>query len=349
MLRLLRLGTPWAAIAIAQLFASLPLAAQEPAGVDSVVVDGPTEQTIHGALRFLAGQQQASGAWTGGDDRRGEHPVAITGYVLLAFMACGHLPEEGDYARQVAAGMDFLLDSLQPDGTYRGVDGGKYMYNHGIATIAPSEIYGQTRSPAMRTKLDRAIQLIVRTQSDRGEHRGGWRYRPQPGDADISVTVLQVVALRSAKNGGIAVPQATIDDAIDYVKRCRAGAGGGFSYQAGHGPPGFARTAAAIYSLQVCGLYDDPLVKAGSEYLFENGAPGQNHWTYGCNYAGPAQYMIGGDLAALVQLQKEQLLGTAQRRRRSSGAVKSARSIAPRHTRRSWRCRGTTCLFTIAE
>ena len=44
--------------------------------------------------------------------------MAITGYVLLAFMAAGNLPEEGDYARQVNAGMQFLLDSLQPDGTW---------------------------------------------------------------------------------------------------------------------------------------------------------------------------------------------------------------------------------------
>ncbi|MEA3209093.1 MAG: hypothetical protein QOE70_2150 [Chthoniobacter sp.] len=289
--------------------ALLPMRAEEPV----VVVDGPTEQTLQGALRFLAAQQQANGSWSGGDGRRGEHPVAMTGYVLVAFMACGNLPEEGDYARQVQTGMDFLLDSLQPDGTYRGVDGGKYMYNHGIATIALSELYGQTRSPAMRVKLDRAIQLIVRTQSDRGDNRGGWRYRPMPGDADISVTVLQVVALRSAKNGGLAVPQGTIDDAIDYVKRCRAG-NGGFSYQAGKGPAGFARTAAAIYSLQVCGLYDDPLVQAGSAYLFDNSQPSQQHWTYGCNYAGPAQYMIGGDTwRRWYGQQKEQLLKTAQR------------------------------------
>src|SRR5207253_2103693 len=50
-----------------------------------------------------------------------------------------------------------------------------------------------------------------------------------------------------------------------------------------------------IYSLQVCGQYDDPLVAAGSEYLFRNIKAGGEHWTYGSNYASPAQYMIGGD------------------------------------------------------
>lgn len=287
--------------------------AQEPAAVDTVVVDGPTESVINGALRYLAQQQGANGAWSG-PGRRGDHPVAMTGYTLLAFMAAGNLPEEGDYARQVSAGMQFLLDSLQPDGTFRGVDGSKYMYNHGIATLALAELYGQTRSLAMRPKLERAIKLIVTTQSERGDNRGGWRYRPMPGDADISVTVMQVVALRAAKNGGIDVPQQTIDDAIDYVRRCKAGGGGGFSYQAGRGPDGFARTAAAIYSLQVCGQYDDPLVAAGSEYLFDKNKPNQQWWTYGCNYAAPAQYMIGGPTwKRWYAFMKDELMRTVRR------------------------------------
>ena len=167
--------------------------------------------------------------------------------------------------------------------------------NHGIATLALTEIYGQTKSPAIRTKLQRAIQLIVKTQSTQGPHSGGWRYRPRPEDADISITVMQVVALRAAKNAGLDVPQRTIDDAIEYVKRCRVGNSGGFAYQANGGGAGFARTAAAIYSLQVCGLYDDPLVAGGAEYLFSKVNEGGQWWTYGCNYAAPALYMIGGD------------------------------------------------------
>ncbi len=264
-----------------------------PAEIDEVVVDGASEQIIAGALRWLAAQQRANGSWTV-NARSNEHPVAMTGYVLLAYMASGNLPEEGDYAKQVKAGMEFLLDSIGVDGQYRGVDGGRYMYNHGIATIALGELYGQTKHPAIREKLQRAIRLIVTTQSAKGDHRGGWRYQPRPGDADISITVLQVVALRAAKNAGLDVPQQTIDDAVNYVRRCSVKGGGGFAYQAGQGGAGYARTAAAIYSLQVCGHYDDPLVKAGSQYLFQHKADRQ-HWAYGSNYAGPAQYMIGGE------------------------------------------------------
>ena len=269
--------------------ASAAAAAESP-----VVVDAPTEQIIHGALRWLAAQQQANGSWTVGSGRRAEHPIAMTGYVLMAFMACGHLPEEGEFARQVRMGMEYLLEQVGVDGQFRGVDGGKYMYNHGIATIALGELYGQTRHPAMREKFERAIRLSITSQSESAHHKGGWRYQPRPSDADISVTVLQVVALRAAKNAGIDVPQQTIDDAVDYVRRCSVPNTGGFAYQAGQRSPGYARTAAAIYSLQVCGKYDDPLVEAGSRFLFDTKFE-RRHWTYGSNYAGPAQYMIGGD------------------------------------------------------
>jgi hypothetical protein len=272
-----------------------PAAAAKPADEDSVVVDAPTEQIIQGALRWLAAQQLANGAWSIAPGRAGEHSIAMTGYVLMAFMACGHLPEEGEYARNVRSGMEYLLDQIGVDGQFRDTDGGKYMYNHGMATIALGELYGQTRNPGIREKLERVIRLIITSQSQRDSHRGGWRYQPRPADADISVTVLQVVALRVAKNAGLDVPQQTIDDAVDYVRRCAVPGTGGFAYQAGQMSPGYARTAAAIYSLQVCGKYDDPLVATGSRFLFENRAE-RRHWTYGSNYAGPAQYMVGGDV-----------------------------------------------------
>ena len=289
-----------------------PCPAAEPAAQDAVTVDTQTEEILRGALRWLASKQNVNGSWNESDTRRAMHPVAVTGYVLLAFMATGNLPEEGEYAKQVKAGLDFLLDSIGVDGQYRGVAGGQYMYNHGIATIALGELYGQSRSPIIREKLQRAIRLIVTTQSDRGSAKGGWRYQPRPGDADISVTVLQVVALRAAKNAGLDVPQQTIDDAVDYVRRC-ANPGGGFAYQAGQRGAGFSRTAAAIYSLQVCGHYDDPLAQPGSEYLFQRSTE-RRFWTYGANYAAPAQYMIGGDTwRRWYDLMKGELLPRVQR------------------------------------
>jgi prenyltransferase beta subunit len=266
-------------------------------------VDDKTDTVIKGALRWLAARQQPNGSW-GTTGEEGRHPVAMTGYALMAFLAAGSVPGEGEFGKTVTAGTQFLLDATSPEGYIGKRDNGQYMYGHGIAAIALAEIYGQTRAPAMRAKLDRVIKVIIASQN----REGGWRYRPVAHDADISVTVLQVVALRAAKNGGLDVPQATIDNAVRYVKACYNPKSGGFSYQP-HGDPGFARTAAAIYSLQVCGLYEDEMVKKGSEYLFKQ-ARGRPDWfTYGHFYAAPAQYMIGGETwAKWYPAIKDQLL-----------------------------------------
>ena len=270
-------------------FALPALSAPEPVHRDSVRVDEKTEAVIKGALKWLASKQLPNGAW-GASGMEQQHQVAMTGYTLMAFQAAGQLPGEGEHGKNVSLGMSFLADQITPEGLFGNRNSGQYMYGHGVACIALAELYGTTKSPTLRPKLEKAIKLINASQN----REGGWRYRPVASDADVSVTVLQVVALRAAKNGGIDVPQKTIDDAVRYVKACQHAASGGFAYQPGR-DPGFARTAAAIYSLQVCGLYDDPMVAKGSEYLFKNWQKSDNWFTYGNFYAAPAQYMIGGE------------------------------------------------------
>jgi hypothetical protein len=273
-------------------FAAYTACGQVPAPArDTVKIDAKTEAVVRGALKWLASKQQPNGAWAS-TDMEMQHPIAITGYALMAYQAAGHLPGEGEFGKNVSLGLQYLLDNTSSDGLMGNKNNGQYMYGHGIAAIAMAELYGQTKAPSMRPKLEKVIKVIIGSQNN----EGGWRYRPIAYQADISVTVLQVVALRAAKNGGLDVPQMTIDNAIKYVKKCYHPQSGGFSYQPGQSP-GFARTAAAIYSLQVCGLYDDPMVKAGSKYLFENMKEGRGEWwTYGNFYAAPAQYMQGAEV-----------------------------------------------------
>jgi len=266
------------------------IAAEQQDTPDTVTVDSETETVIHGALAWLAKQQVLDGSWSQ-SARPDVESVAMTGYALMAFMSAGNLPDEGEFGRNVTSGMQYLLNQAQPDGLLRGVNQGKYMYNHGIATVALSELYGQTRTPVLRERLAKMVSVILNAQSP----MGGWRYTSTPRDADISVTVLQVAALRAAKNAGLDVPQDAIDRAVEFVGKCYNQTMGGFAYTP-NGPAGFARTAAAVYSLQLCGKYDNPHVAAGSDYLFANDQDTQQWWPYGCYYAAPAQYMIGGDV-----------------------------------------------------
>jgi len=279
---------------VGALFAPVLRAAPPVPGVgevpkDDVVVDDKTEALIKGAVKWLAAKQQPNGSWTTGRDN--SHPVAMTGYTLMAMMAAGQLPGEGEYGKNVTKGMNYLMSCVRSDG-YITNGGESNMYNHGIASIALAELYGQTRDPKLKVKLESAIKLIVNCQNN----QGGWRYRPAIVDGDISVTVLQLVACRAALNSGIEVPQSTIDKGVAFVKLCYDTKSGGFTYQPRGQPAGFARTAAAIYSLQVCGKYDDKEVKTGAAYLNEKPLNKTGEWfTYGNFYAAPAMYMIGGN------------------------------------------------------
>ncbi|MHC4712466.1 MAG: prenyltransferase/squalene oxidase repeat-containing protein, partial [Planctomycetota bacterium] len=123
--------------------------------------------------------------------------------------------------------------------------------------------------------------------------QGGWRYQPRVADADISVTVCQVVALRAAANAGIAVPRQTVDRAIEYLKKC-ARADGGFSYQAGSGQSGLARTGAGLVSLLLAGAYDSPLLPKAVAYLKANRAKDKNFYYYGNYYAAQGLHLLGG-------------------------------------------------------
>jgi hypothetical protein len=265
----------------------------QPIVQDNVVVDAETEKIIKSALKYLAAKQTPNGSWNAG---AGEHPVAMTAYTLMAFLAAGNTPNEGEYGKNVTRGMQFLIDRVGADGyisagSNNSDRGGSNMYGHGIACIALGEIYGMSKDPRLKPKLESAIHLIESCQND----QGGWRYAPRKSDADLSVTVLQVVALRAAKNSGIDVSQLTIDNAVRFVKTCYDEEAGGFTYQPHNRQPGFARTAAGIYCLQVCGFYDDPMVAKGSQFLIDGKGNMQEWFTYGHFYAAPAQYMIGGE------------------------------------------------------
>lgn len=269
-----------------------------PSPEDTVQVDKNTEAVINGALKYLASQQLADGSWTGdkSSPQSDKWAVAMTSYVMMAFMANGNLPDAGPYAKQVKNGMQFLLDSVQADGTFHTGDPGHYMYMHGLGTMVLAELYGETQSPLIKPKLEHLVLLIVHGQNP----EGGWRYQPGSRDADLSVTVPQMVALIAAKRAGIAVPQVTIDRAIAYIRKCAIGTTGDFSYQVGMRGGSYARDSAAIYALQISGLFDDPLVAAGSGRVMEeinrsgNGAWRVEYLTYGSYYSGVAHYLIGG-------------------------------------------------------
>jgi hypothetical protein len=236
------------------------------------------------ALAWLASKQNSDGSWS---ESRYPHNPAITSFAVLAFLSQGHLPNQGVYGKEIARATRFLLSCSGPDGYLVGTRGGN-MYAHAMATLALAELYGLTNDAQIRPVLKKAVDLIVSAQNS----EGGWRYSPRPSGADISVTIMQVMALRAARNAGLHFNDATLDRAIAYIKRCYNPRTGGFSYQPGSSP-GFARTAAGVCVLQLTGKYQADEIPRAVQYLKDNFDSREHYW-YGHYYASHAMHQIGG-------------------------------------------------------
>ena len=251
------------------------------------------EESVQRGLRYLAGLQNDDGSFGRGPFAKHAGITALCG---LAFMADGHLPGRGAYGDNVRKALDFVLSSATETGLLAAENSHGPMYGHGFATLFLGEIYGMNNEDSrVRDALTRAVELIINSQNQ----EGGWRYNPVPYDADISVTICEIMALRSARNAGIKVPKETIDRAIAYVRSCQ-NSDGGFRYMSTSGTSAWPRTAAGVASLYYAGVYSDNSIDRGLTYLQDSvnpdagGNSGEAHYFYGHYYAVQAMYLAGG-------------------------------------------------------
>ncbi len=213
----------------------------------AVTPDAVVERGLAGLVKL----QQADGSIGDG--------AGITGLAGMALLSGGHTPTRGRYRDASAKALRYVLGRQDKLTGYLGADMGN-MYAHGFATLYLAESYGMTPDPQVRRALEAAIDLIHRCQN----HEGGWRYVPAPLDADISVTIAQVMALRAAWNVGIGgqTSQEVIAKAVQYVQKC-ANADGSFNYTVQSGPgwgtsgaDGVPRCAAGSMCLIGAGIND---------------------------------------------------------------------------------------------
>jgi hypothetical protein len=236
------------------------------------------------ALEYLRTKQRPNGSW--------HDNQAMNALALLAFLGRGHVPGRGPYRDVLEKGKQYLLTNARADGLIASPTS-QPMYQHGLCTLALAEMYGMDPDLDLEKVLRKAVDLIVRCQAP----SGGWRYQPSPTDQDLSVSVMQIVALRAANNAEIPVPAKTIENAIKYVKYCGAPTGG-FGYAGpGAGPQ---TTAAGILSLQLLGKYDDASIPKSLDYLatipitWDNAGGGPPYFYYFHYYAVQATYQAGG-------------------------------------------------------
>lgn len=270
------------------------------------MVTDEAERAIKRGLHFLERSQDQNGSFGTGQFRGN---VAVTSLSALAFMAGGHLPGRGTYNQVVSKALNFVMN--QEDRHIRGYlhypndRSHGPMYGHGFGTLFLAEVYGMVSDPDLQAelheKLKRAVELILRSQNS----EGGWRYKPEPHEADISVTICQIMALRSARNAGIFVPKSKVDKCVEYVKKCQDKLRGWFRYRLqdnGIDNQSFARTAAGVSALFAAGIYSGPEVQSALNYLTTRCRPlgrfpgrPDLYYFYGHYYAAQAMWTAGGE------------------------------------------------------
>lgn len=233
--------------------------------------DQQTEDAVARGLAYLARIQDPGGFWGDGerfDPKYGYVCVGNTGLALLAFLGAGHTPAGGGpYADHVARAIDFLL-AVQ--GQRSGHFGDTGPYSHAIATYALAEAYALERDARLRAPIEAAVAHLLAAQDRRSDPRrlGGWGYfypslepgeRGDDGWPRTSVSAWCVMALESARLGGIEVPAAALAAARGFFERAFDPRLGAFRYS--HDPQRLgsawptlpASTPAALFVLGLFG------------------------------------------------------------------------------------------------
>jgi len=169
-----------------------------------------TESAVTAALRWLHFHQDKNGQWdqdgfqkncdtrkSAACDGQGtsQYDVANSSLALLAFLGNGHTHRVGLFKKTVKRGLDWLVGQQQGDGSLGPRLAESWIYNHAIGTMALCEAYAVTRDYRLKGPAQKAVDFI-RTAQNPGL---GWKYEPQNGRNDTSVTGWMVLALKAAK------------------------------------------------------------------------------------------------------------------------------------------------------
>jgi hypothetical protein len=254
------------------------------------------EPAVENGLAFLAQAQNADGSFPGQYGKTS----GVAALVGMAFLSKGHLPMGGRYAQTLNTCADYVLDNQQENGLLSPRGGGNdAMYSHNIATLFLSELSGMVdpqRQQRIDSALASALRLILDAQAipKSVRHRGGWRYKPDSTDSDLSASGWALMALRSARLNGAPVPDASIADAVTYIKGCFNPKNGGFGYQDAN--PKDTLTGCGLLCLELTGHHGEPeLLLAGDDILRNTESLGSKQHQYYANYYNAqATFQLGG-------------------------------------------------------
>jgi hypothetical protein len=211
------------------------------------------DAAVNRALAWLAAKQQPDGSFPTLDNGQ----PGVTCLCMMAFMAHGHLPGKGIYAKKLELATAYAIGCQKENGliTLVGPEGPRISrqveheigvcaaYNHAISSLMLSELYGTNetdRSKRLKAVISKSLEATLEMQrwpKNRAIDDGGWRYIDDKDeqDSDLSITGWELMFLRSARNAGFDVPKKSVDEALGYVRGTFSRTYGAFGYIAGPG------------------------------------------------------------------------------------------------------------------
>lgn len=232
-------------------------------------------------LAFLVENQSRDGGFDG--------DAGVTGICVMALLASGEDPNHGPYADAVRKGVRYLV---RAQNSRTGLIGSG-MYQHGFGMLCLADCYGALDERLLTAKGDKiprsiaeALELAVRcaVTSQESNPSKAWRYSPGSKDADTSVAGAILMGLLGARNAGIAVPDTSIDGALDYFSTMTSSEGDvGYSGIGSFGAS-TARTAIATTVFAVAKRRDSPTFVAARERTLQHARAGnvQDSWGHLC-------------------------------------------------------------------
>ncbi|MEK7484631.1 MAG: prenyltransferase/squalene oxidase repeat-containing protein [Planctomycetota bacterium] len=286
-----------------------------------------TESAVLAGLIWLKNHQDPKGNWdadnfmaqckgsTCSGTGKEWTDMGQTGLALLAFLGAGNTHRVGRFKDQVRDALKYMKDAQTPDGCFGPQEKGThYMYNHTIATLSMVEAYEVSgKSPLLKAPAQSGVDYLTNSQNP----GLAWRYEPQSGDNDSSVSGWAVMALKSAKIAELHIPPEAFEGAKNwydsvtddsyyragYMKRGDPGAR--LAGLEGKFAPAEAMTAVAMTARVFMGEdpTKSPYIKGGAQLLSQNlpewddgGGNGESkidfyYWYYGTL----AMFQVGGE------------------------------------------------------
>lgn len=313
-------------------FAVLALTCTRAPALDEEALPTSQVNAVNQGAAFLASQQDWDGSFDGGSPSR----VGTTSRAMLAWLGAGHVPDTGRYGDNVRRAEEWLLSQQAPDGWF-GLSGERGMRGQGWATLALAEVYGVDGNVDRRSRiysaLEKVLPAILAAQKVAKSHAamvGGWNADHNAPDSTLTITAIQLMALRACRDIGLQVPAESLQSAAGFVLRCHDGQSGGFAPAPGT-PAQISTTAAGILCFEVLGLGSQHAaeIDAAVKYLSGHPIDGGNAIGYAsmdfvtlCSLAagGSAWSGIGRAVIERLMRMQEKDGGWPQVRARAGGA-----------------------------